>query len=203
MATIIYHQADRRLAEQTQGVVGDLGADVTIIIISAQAVADASIKDALADALERNHRIIPILASKTALPRLIEHLDPLDFSTGFQPDTLMLRLNEADRGNLHLKVLTPETIARNRRAGIVVSVIALLVFLISLYAVGVLGIQAPTEEYDSVETQVVETLDAIMEDALPHSTEEALNFPMTLEAAAPTARPFIAATATARAAGNE
>lgn len=202
MATIIYIPADAQVAQAMQADTGVAAAEAAIIVLSPQAVNDPTIEAAIVNALEHNQRIIPVLAKTTPLPRLIEHLEPLDFTEGYQPARLTERLNAMLPGELHLKVRTPQTIAANRRTGIIVSVVSLVVFVIALYAVSVLGIMAPAEEYDAIETEVIETQQAIMEEALPHSTEDALNFPATLEAAAPTARPFIAATATARAAGG-
>ncbi len=202
MATITYHPADAQLAQRIEADTTEAVTDDAIIILSPSAVTDSTIEAAIVTALENNQRVIPVLATETALPRMIEHLEPLDFSRGYQPAQLAARLNEPVTGELHLKVRTPQTIARNRRTGLIVSVVSLIVFIVALYAVGVLNIMVPAEEYEAIETQVVETRSAIMEAAQPRTTEEALNFPSTLEAVAPTARPFVAATATARAAGD-
>ena len=74
-------------------------------------------------------------------------------------------------------------------------------FLAALYGIGVLGIQAPQEEYDQTVTQVVATRNAFIEAALPRSTEDAIVFAATVEGAATALQPLLAATATARAGG--
>lgn len=46
----------------------------------------------------------------------------------------------------------PALVASNRRAATIIGLVAFLIFLIGLYAVGVLGIHAPQEEFEEVET---------------------------------------------------
>jgi hypothetical protein len=200
MATITYVPADAALAERLQADLSSTqaGESNAIFVLSPAALADADIQAALVRAVENHQHIIPVLAQPTPLPRLIEHLEPVDFSQRYDFGRLSARLPAAP-GELQMKVLTPEVQAVNRRIGAIFVVIAVIIFVIALYAVGVLGLQAPAEEYADVETQVFETRSAIIEQALPRSTEDAANFPATLDAAAPSAQPALAATATARA----
>ena len=53
---------------------------------------------------------------------------------------------------LGLNAAAPDLKKRNQRAGLVVGLIALFIFGVGLYAVGVLGIHAPQEEFEEVET---------------------------------------------------
>lgn len=200
MAAITFHPSDAALAERIRA---DLAVRVlaghdntAIFVFSQHTAADADVQRALAEAVERHQRIIPVLAQRVPLPRLIEHLQPVDFSQNYDFQLLADQLTGVTRG-LQMKVLTPQAAARNRQVGLVVAAAALLMFLAGLYGVGVLGIQAPAEEYNAVETEIIETRNAYIDAALPRSTEDAANFQATLDSAAPTLRPLLAATATA------
>jgi hypothetical protein len=200
MADLIFHPADRALAERIQADLARRGAEAqdraTIVLLSPSAAADPAIQQAITRAVDQERHIVPVLAAMTGLPGLIEHLEPLDFSTGYDLEALAARLN-AEPSEMNLKVRTPQVMAANRRLGAIITLLAILMFVAALYAVGVLGIQAPREEYDAVETEVAATRSAIIEQALPRSTEDALNFEATLEQAAPSAQPALAATASA------
>src|SRR5690606_15936689 len=103
----------------------------------------------------------------------------------------------ASSGELQMKVHTPKTVTGNRRVGLVVAFFAIVMFLAGIYGVGVMGLQAPADEYNAVETEIVQTRNAYIDAALPRSTEDAVNFQATVDGAAPTLRPMLVATATA------
>jgi hypothetical protein len=201
MATITYHPTDSQLAERIQA---DLAAhpgsdDLTaIVVLSPQAVADPAIQTAISEAIEAGRRVIPVLAKPTPLPRLVEHLEPVDFSGGYDFAQLAERLAAVTQG-LQMKVHTPRTVAANKRTGLVVAALAVIMFVVALYAVGVLGIQAPPAEFAAVETDVAATRNAYIDAALPRTTDEAASFPATVDAAATALRPLLIATATAAA----
>jgi hypothetical protein len=130
------------------------------------------------------------------LPKLIEHLEIVDFTQGYNREALVARFSEP-ASTLHMKVHTPATQVSNRRAAYVIAAIVLVMFLSGVYLVGVLGVQAPAEEYDLVETEIIQTRDYYIDSVLPRSTEDALNFQATVDASRPTLRPVLIATATA------
>lgn len=196
--TIIYHAADAALANRLQK---DLSKELNgdnnlIVILSPQASTDSAIQNALFQANDQNKRIVPVLARETALPSLIEHLEPVDFTKDYNLDTLIERLT-APADALHLKVRTPAVNTSNRRAAYVIAAVVFVMFLGGLYLVGVMGIQAPAEEFNNVETEIIQTRDYYVDSVLPRTTEEALNFQATVDAARPTLRPILIATATA------
>jgi hypothetical protein len=200
MATITYHPSDSALVERIQA---DLAAQppaerdqTAVFVLSPQATADPDVQRALVEAVSRRRRVIPVLAQPVPLPALIEHLEPLDFSQQYEFERLAARLSAAP-DVMQMKVRTPDVIAANRRMALIVLVFVLIMFVAALYGVGVLGIQAPAREYAAVETEIIQTRDAYIEAALPRSTEDALGFQATVDAAAPTLRPLLAATATA------
>lgn len=171
---------------------------------SSNSAPDPAVNAAIIDALDNGQHIIPVLAATMPLPKLIDNLMFVDFSGGYPLEALHLRIEQlaAPDAPRPLKTLTPAVRRANLRAGLVVVAVVLFVFASALYAVGALGLKMPQEEYDEIETQRVEqrntligpTLDAF----LPRSTQEAIDFPGTVEALPTRLRPFIAATATAR-----
>jgi hypothetical protein len=202
MATIIYNAADEAVARQIEADVrADDRADIAqsvVVVVSPEAVGDRSVLAAIDEALDQNRHIVPVIARAAALPRPVEHLEPVDFTEAYDYEGLRARLSAAP-GEFHMKVRTARVAAANRRAGLVVGVLALVMFIAGLYLVGVLGVQAPAREYAYVETEIVLTRNYFIDQALPRSTEDAVNFLATVEAARPTLRPLLVATATAAA----
>ncbi|MBZ0303196.1 MAG: toll/interleukin-1 receptor domain-containing protein [Anaerolineae bacterium] len=198
MVTIIYHPTDSELAGRIQSDLTQLAGDdqAVIVLISPQVTADAEVQAAIVSAIEQHQRVVPVLVKAAPLPRLIEHLGVVDFTKSYDFEQLAAVLANTP-APLQMKVRTPQTIAANRRTALIVAVFAVLMFLAALYAVGVLGLQAPAAEFAGVETEVVMTRNAYIDAALPHSTEDAANFQPTLDAAATALRPFLVATATA------
>ncbi len=198
---IVFNKADAALAQRLERDVQAqpaLAADALVVIVSAAALADAAVQRRIEAARDQGETIVPLLAEPAALPRLIEHIAPVDFTAGYAFDALAQRLR-APAAPLQMKVLTPTARAANRRAAVIFAVLALAMFGIGLYMVGVLGLQAPAEEYNAVETEIILTRNGYIEAALPRSTEDALNFAATAAAAPPTLRPLLVATATAAA----
>lgn len=203
--TITYHPSDAALANQIQADAERLpgGADMLIAVLSPLAINDPNVQRAINEALDRSRAVVPVLAQPTRLPKLIEHLEPIDFTQDYDFHALAKRLaQEIDSAALHLRVRTPGVRQSNRRTGYIVAAVAIIMFLVGLYGVGVLGIQRPADEYNAVETAVVLTRDHYIDLALPRSTEDAANFQVTVNAAAPTLRPLLIATATALASGQ-
>jgi hypothetical protein len=203
---IVFNEADAALAERLRRDAGAhpalAASSAVVVIVSAAALADATVRRRIETARDRGEALVPLLAEPVALPRLIEHIAPVDFTEGYDIAALAERL-QIPAGALQMKVLTPAARAANRRAAVIFAVLALIMFALGLYGVGVLGLQAPAQEYNEVETEIILTRDGYIEAALPRSTEDALNFPATVEAARPTLRPLLIATATAVAGGAD
>lgn len=197
MIEIIHHPADAAAAQRLQRQLPQSEANATLLLLTAAAVDDAQLLAQLERAVDEGRRILPLLQEGGQLPALIEHLEPLS-----QEDlpTLAQRL-ESDDGALPLRVHTPTLRSTNRRSAQVILVFVVIMFVAALYGIGVLGIQAPQDEYDQTVTQVVATRAAFIEAALPNSTAQAANFEATVARAATALRPLLVATATARASG--
>lgn len=178
---------------------------VVLAVMSPESVGDVNVNAALMDALDNGQHIIPITTGVVALPKWIDHLSALDFSRDYPLDVLLAEIDRMSGTNAPrpVKVLTPSQRKANRRVGLVVSAVAVVIFAMGLYMVGVLGLQRPDDEYDAVETERVEQRNTIigptLEGFLPRTTQEALEFPATVEALPTRLRPFIEETATAEA----
>lgn len=209
MLTIIHATSDAALAKRLQAdlqeVEGIDASHVTIVILSPDALADRSVEQAMTRALDAGQHLIPVLARPAALPKLIDHLTPLDFSSGYDRDALIFHVTALSRPDaaLPLKVRTPAVRAANRRTGYVMALIAFIMFLVGLYMVGVLGVQAPAEEFATVSGTETAEIRAIMERYLPRGTQDALGFPSTLIAVTPARlQPLLSEAATATARGD-
>ncbi len=186
---------------------GDLvHGDLAILILSQAALVDTTIQERMIQALDLSLHIVPVMTQRVALPRLIDHLDVVDFSDGY--DFALLRkqvdLELSPDAPKVMRVLTPTVRRSNRTAGIVVGVAALIMFVVGLYAVAVLHIQAPYQEFNTVDTEVAMTRDIIVAPVLkvyaqflPQNSEEATNYPATLMAIPTVYRPLMELTATA------
>lgn len=185
------------------------GVHLLVLVLSNAGLADAGVTEAMYDALDASKHIIPVLAEPVALPRLINHLSPADFSGEAYPIEDLRRAAAFLTGPdapLPMRVLTPRTKKKNRNIGLIVFAVAFTMFMIGVIAVGVYGLQAPAEEYNNIETEVVQTRDAIIGPTLnalgqylPRSTEDAAGFEATLQRMPTVHRPFMAASATAAA----
>ncbi len=156
---------------------------LTILVLSNEAIDDQRFEMAMFTALDNHQHIIPILAQDVETPRLIDHLQPLDFRAGYDEKHLLSAINiwSAPNAPPPATVLTPAQKQSNRRFGVGVVAITIVVFVVSVYAIAVLGLRAPDEEFASVETQIILTRNYYIDGALPRSTEDALNFEATFE----------------------
>lgn len=221
MLKIISTAADAALAQR---ILGDFQAagypvsteapahgDTAILVLSKAALNDAGLHAALTQALDLSIHIVPVTAQPVALPKMIDHLDVVDFSSDY--DFALLR-QQVDRelapdAPLAVRALTPKVRRSNRMAGFVVGIAALVMFVAGLYAVGVLGIQAPIQEFNNDFTALALTRDIIAAPELeiyaqflPQSTADATNYAPTLRAVPTVYRPLVALTATAVANGT-
>ena len=180
--------------------------DVLIVVLSPEANADSNVQKTIVTALDNSQHIIPVFAVLTELPKLIDHLEGLDFSASYDFDGLRAKIEEtlAPDAPLPLRVRTPTVKRSNRSIGIVLGLLALLWFTLGLYGVGVMGLQAPQDEYDVVATEGALTQAFLMNPELdryaqflPSGDGSAENYAATLRAVPTVYRPFMAATATA------
>ncbi len=223
MHSLIYAPADAALANQIAAALRQARLDVTdltkaaapkpdhpsqsaLIAVIGANPADPALMNAIAAALDSGQHIIPVQLAGGALPKLIDHIVPVDFSETVDLAALQMRIDEVDSGaaGVPLRVRTPTVRRANRQAGWLLAVLALGMFAVGIYGVGVLGIQAPRREYDDVETEVALTTAPIIAAELaeyarllPRDAESASGFESTLRAVPTAYRAFVAGTATA------
>lgn len=216
MLKVIYTADDRALAERVETDLKAAGytvgegiparGDVIVIALSSAALADDVLQAKLVAALDLNLHVVPVMVEPVKLPKLIDHLDVVSFADGYDIGVLrkQIELAQSVDAPLPVRVLTPSVRRSNRTAGIVVAIAALVMFAAGLYAVGVMGIQAPIEEFNGEETMFSLTRDVlaapeleIYAQFLPKTTEEAANYVPTLLAVPTVYRPLVAMTATA------
>jgi hypothetical protein len=199
MVKIIHAPADSGLAEKIKQDLANHAPEETasgqvIAVLSAAAVTDSNVEAAIVASLERGERIIPVIAEPTTLPEIIEHLTPVDFSQGYQFEALRDRLANA---GTPMKVRTPSVRKLNRLDGYVLIAFVLFCFVVALFFVAGGAVRNPDTEYAAVETAVVLTRNYYVDANLPRSTQEAAEFPRTVQAAPTALRPILSATATA------
>jgi hypothetical protein len=198
MTRIIYAAQDRALAERIEQDFQDVSEQV-IAVLSPAAVQDGNLQDAIVHTMDTGRRIVPVLAAPTPLPKVIEHLQPVDFSAGYDADTLRARLSDA---GTPMKVRTPAVRKLNRLDGYFMLAVVLFCFVVGLIFVAGGVIRNPDTEYAAVETEIALTRNFYVDANLPRSTQEAAEFASTVQAAPTALRPFLSATATAVAGGG-
>ncbi len=212
MVAILYSAADAAVAERVRRALAaaqlpnsDAEGEV-VAIVSAAALNDRDWQDALVAALDRGQPLIPVLAEAVALPKLIDHLTPVDAQADDAEAQLVAQITAArlPSARLPLRVRTPAVRRANNQAGLLIALVVIGMFIAGLWGVGVLNIEAPIEEYNAIDTEVAATRDVLIGPTLesylqflPGSLEEAAVYPATVEAVPTRIRPFVAATATA------
>ncbi len=183
-----------------------LHGDVLVMVLSQAAMDDAALQAALIKALDLSLHIVPVMSQPIQLPKLIDHLDVVNFSDSY--DFAVLRkqvdLELSPAAPLAMRVRTPSVKRSNRSTGVVVAAAALIMFIVGLIAVGIYHIQAPIQEFNTVDTEVAMTRDIMVKPQMqiygqffPQSTLDAENYLPTLLAVPTVYRPLIAMTATA------
>lgn len=214
MLTLLYHPQDAAQASNLQQqleaagyTVGDAPAsraDSVITLLSNAALNDVTFGSELNAMLDHGQAIIPVMLEAVALPKSIEHLVPIDAQDVTALDAIRAQIDVAGGARLSLKTHTPATKRSNTRIGLVVAGVALLMFVIGVYAVALLDIEAPIEEFNAIDTAAAATRDYLIAPTLesylpylPGSLEEAQVYAATVQAVPTRIRPFVAATATA------
>lgn len=197
MIHITYSREEQRLAERIRDGLAHsvpLTGPILIVLVSRASLADRHVQAEVDKALAQGIHIVPILTEAVELPARLMDGPPLDFSGGYDRERLLERLAQA--------TMRPEELRRaNRRALTVVGGIALLMFGIALIAIVSGSIAFPVAEYNEEATFQAEWVNGLIRETLenvqPRSTEDALNFPATHEAAPTRLYLYIRETATA------
>lgn len=211
MLTLVYNPQDASLAQRVMQDLKAQGFDfkesltaekglILLAVTSPAANTDASVQNVITQAFDNGQHIVLLTAQPAPIPKIMNHLRVFDFSSSSYPLPALaehLRFLASPEAGSPLKVLTPKTRAKNRGIGIWLTILVLVWFVVGLVVVGFFRIQAPVEEYNTVETEYAATVASIVQQNLPRSTEEAENFPATVQAVTTAQRPVLIQTATA------
>ncbi len=197
MIHITYAAEEKRLAEQIRA---DLtGAFETpppllIVLVSAASNQDPVVAAEVARARHSGDQLLPILTEAVALPAALAYEKPLNFAAGYQRDSLLRRIAQ-------LTMTSAQVRHANRRALLVIGAVALLMFGLAIFGMLSGLVAFPVAEYNEEATFQALWIDGLIRETLeyvqPRSTEDALNFAATLEAAPTRLYYYARATATA------
>ena len=158
-----------------------------------------AVQEVIAQAYDNSQHVVVVNAQPAPTPKFINHLKAFDFINGYPLPALVdqLKVMASPEAGLPLKVLTPKARVKNRGVGLWLTIVVLIAFIWGIVLVGFFHQQAPVAEFNTVDTEVAVTVASIVQKNLPHSTEEAINFPATVQAVPTAQRPILIQTATA------
>lgn len=198
MINITYSPHDAHSAEQMQNELTQanlqLDNPILIVLVTPDAMVDSSVQSAIEQAKRANHVIVPVILQPTEPNAALRELPSLDLSTNYRSDKLISFIRRADVGK--------ERIGKNRRLLFVIAGIVLIMFVISLFAIGSGIVAFPIDEYateNAIRDSQINTIVAPqLEELRPRTTDDALNFQSTLNAIDnDDLLPFVIGTATA------
>ena len=172
----------------------ELSQALLIVLVSSKSKADPQVQAEIEKAQGERAHILPILSENIALPASLENRVCLDFSGGYDRERLLRQLEQA-------AMRSPDIRRANRRALTVIGGIALLMFAIALIAIAGGFVAFPVAEYNEEATFQALWIGGLIGQTLeyvqPRSTEDALNFSATHQAAPTRLYLYIRETATA------
>jgi hypothetical protein len=197
MLQITYADGDGKIAEQMQHDLSEanlrLQHRILIVLISPDSVVDDAVRGSINKAVNEKYLLAAVILQEASLPKSLENSMSLDLLKGYNKDKLIQFVNQVDIGAERLK--------RNRRWLFYMVALVLLVFVVSIATLASGLIAVPLDEFSTeralqdaqIETVVAPQLEAIR----PRTTEDAENFPATVEAANNSLQPLMIGTATA------
>ena len=197
MIRITYSSTQKPLAEQIRDDLTDAfpaAQPLLIVLVSADSNSDPAVQAEVQRARQKGVQLLPILTENVSLPQELENEKPLSFVAGYNRESLLRRLSQ-------LTMTRTEIRQANRRALTVIGAIALLMFVLAI--IGMLSglVAFPVAEYNEEATFQAQWIDGLIRQTLeyvqPKSTQDALNFPSTLEAAPTRLYYYVRGTATA------
>ena len=197
MIRITYSAEQKQLAELIRD---DISAafpaspPLLIVLVSAQSIHDPAVIAEIEGARQKGLPLLPILAENVQLPQALEFEKPLNFAAGYQREAIVRRLSQLTMTGADLR-------QANRRALIVIGAIALLMFSVAIFAMATGLVAFPVAEYNEEATFQAQWINGLIRETLeyvqPRSTQDAVNFESTLEAAPTRLYYYVRGTATA------
>ncbi len=198
MINITYSADQKTLAERIRNDLTTAGFQpeqpILLVLVSAESNNDPTVQDEIKRAVQKGVRIIPILAENVILPESLDVYKPLNFVGSYKWQSLMTRLSQTTMNSDDVK-------KANRMAFLVIGSIALFMFLAGIYGISSGTVAFPVDEYNEEATFQAEWVNGLIIETLeyvqPHTTQDAVNFEATLEAAPTRLYLYIRETATA------
>jgi hypothetical protein len=201
MLNITYAEQDAGLASTIQKDVISSGLTLDhpylLVLLSRLTLNDASIQSTLQQALQEKQRVVPVLVEAgAAVPSELQSAKAIDITGGYHPARVIGALKRMEVGE--------DRITRNWRLLIAMLVIVSIAFVASVWGITAGMIRFPAEEYATENARTDATQYALVGPTLavivPHSTQDAVNFQATLDAAPRVLKDLAIGTATAQAA---
>jgi hypothetical protein len=184
MIQITYAPPESHLAQQIQTDLADSSLqpekNLLLVLVSSASNADDTVQQEIADALANNTvEVVPVRVDDVELPpALANHPRVLDLSDGYDSSRLLRHIRRVDVGQAIKK--------SNNRLLFYLLAAALLIFVISLGAIGSGQVRAPNDEFATENALRDATIRAItnptVEALLPRGTDESQSFDATLRA---------------------
>jgi hypothetical protein len=183
----------------------DAHVSALVAVVSPAALRDAAFMTKLDAGMDAGLHLLVVFEQPIDLPKAINHVETFDFSGGIDVGGLGARLEAIQTGaaGLALRTRTPAVRKANRQTAAILAVMVFGMFAAGIYGVGVMGLQAPRDEYDAVDTMEAMTIQAYTVPELeqyarmiPAAGSDA-DFAATLRSIPTAYRPFVAGTATA------
>ncbi len=199
MIRITYAPTDQELAQRISLDLSHQAASaqpLLIVLASEAALVEPSVQAEIAGAQRLNRPILPILTGAVELPAMLANLQPLDFRAGYDREQLLARAARLAGRRKDIR-------RANRRALAVF--VCLVAIMFGLAIAGMAGglVAFPVAEYNEEATFQAQWIDGLIHETLefvqPRSTEDALNFAATYEAAPTRLHFYVRGTATASA----
>ena len=167
-----------------------------LVLLSANTLQDASVREDIQAALKEKKRVVPVLVESGApIPQELTSVKTIDLTGGYHAARVTGALKRMDIGE--------DRITRNWRLLIAMMVIVSIAFTASVWGITRGLIRFPEEEYATENARTDSTLQAVVGPTLeairPRTTEDAGNFRVTLDAISPRMRELAIGTATAQA----
>lgn len=197
MLNITYALDDAELAERMQKELSHINvtfdANILIILVSPASIADKSVLAAINTGITKKYTLLPVILKKATLPQPLRHLEAVDLTKKDDFSAVITALKKAKRSQ--------DSSRRNTLIGWGLFGIVLLSFVISIIGLATGYVGVPVDEFSTeaaiqermIETFTFPTLDPLM----PRTTQDAQNFPLTVEAANTRNAPLLMLTATA------
>jgi hypothetical protein len=197
MLNITYAPDDSDIAERIQKDLAQANetfdTNILIVLVSPASATDKSVLKAIYDAIAQQQVVLPVMLRQTALPEPLRQMGVVDLTGGYRFETVKMALRKAVTGQDRRR--------RNARIGWFLLVLVMLSFVISVVSLARGYVGVPVNEFQTeaaiqdsmIETLTFPTLDPLM----PRTTQDAMNFPRTVEAANTRNAPLLMMTATA------